>query len=51
MKVAAWDGGSVEWEAHMREAGANKLSIDSWIMREGRAKKGFIVINGGHNDG
>ncbi len=44
IEIAAGKGRSVEGEAHVRQARANKLGVDGWVMRERRANKIFMVI-------
>ena len=44
IEVAAGNSRGVEWEAHVREARANELSINSRVMREGRANNKIMII-------
>lgn len=44
MKIAARDSRCIERKAHVGEAGTDKLSIDSRVMRQRGAEQSLIVI-------
>ena len=44
MEIAARDSRGIERETHVGKAGADELSVDSRVMREGRAKESLIII-------
>ena len=44
MEIAARDSRGIEGKAHVGKAGADKLSIDSRVVRKRGAEQSFIII-------
>ena len=44
VKVASGNGRSIEREAHVRQARADELCVDSRIVRQRRTKRNVVVI-------